>query len=81
MKKMSLVLIAAVMALGLSAFTATGKKSFDPVYYQHGGGWVLYTGDICPGSQVDVCIKPTADGDKRLFYNQDPGDPVYRNLP
>ena len=80
MKKMYLVLIAAAMAICLSAFTTTNKKTFDPVYYQHGGGWVLYLDEICPGDEIPECIKPTDNGDKQLFYNQDPFDPVYRNL-
>lgn len=80
MKKIMLVIFAAALAIGFSAFTPKDKK-VTTIDYMHSSSWFTFTGAPCPGDQVPECIKPTPHGNKQLYYNKNLSTPVYRNLP
>jgi hypothetical protein len=83
MKKMYLVLIAVIMAIGFSAFTpSVNKKAINVITYQDDNlDWHVFTGDPCPGDEIPECLKMTPHGQRQLFYNYDTQDPVKRNAP
>jgi hypothetical protein len=83
MKKMYLVLIAVVMAIGFSAFTPpVNKKATNVVTYQDDNmDWHVFTGDPCIGNEIPECFKITPHGTRKLYYNYDLNDPVERNAP
>lgn len=80
MKKFMLVIIAAVMAVGFSAFT-TAEKPLAPVSYHNGTDWVMYTGSLCPAGEIPECIKVINQVPRQLFYNEDFEQPVTRLNP
>ncbi len=67
MKKMMLVMIAAVMAVGFSAFTPEKKVKTD-YYYLDGATWVTVT-SVCPSGTVKQC-EMYINGANRLIYTQ-----------
>lgn len=55
MKRFHLFIVAALLAVGLSAFT----PSTDPVYYYYNGSFSIYTlPDVCPEGGITPCTKP-----------------------
>ncbi len=83
MKKMYLVLLAAVMGISFSAFTAkTDSRSTSEVTYQDDDEvWHIYEGPICPDGDIVGCTQLTEDGPRQLFYDNDPSQPLKRNTP
>lgn len=82
MKKFMFFIVAVVMAVSFSAFTApAATKKATTIDYQHNGSWFTYSGVPCPGDQVPECIKSTPHGNKQLYYDKNLSTPVYRNLP
>lgn len=72
MKKVIPVLLAAVFALGLSAFTSV---KFDDVNYKNSPGGPLIPVDIepCPENGTDPCVKeiPGLGGQQRQLFHDD----------
>jgi hypothetical protein len=83
MKKMYSVLIAAVMAIGFSAFSPSGnsRTSSQVTYQDDNEDWHDFLGTPCEGNQIPVCIKFTPHGDRQLYYDNDLTKPVKRNDP
>lgn len=73
MKKMFLVIMAAVLAIGFSAFTSS-SKILDGFYYQDGPNQVLVNPELvedeCPEGDTEKCI---------LFLNGDYRQILYPN--
>lgn len=53
MKKLTIVLSAALMAIGSSAFTALEKTQ--TLYYKQGSTWQIFTGTPCPPDNQVQC--------------------------
>ncbi|HUC82345.1 MAG TPA: DUF6520 family protein [Flavisolibacter sp.] len=77
MKKYTLTMIAAVMAIALSAFTS--NKSLETVWYQvdESGPWYSTLGDPCPSGDVPDCRIQTPHGTQKIFDAQN-GNPFKR---
>lgn len=76
MKKFILVGIAAIMALGLSAFTP--KKTSVDLYYKTGPNtFVPYTfpNDPCPPDEEVECWSPIDGTERQIFYTPSENDP------
>lgn len=69
MKRMHLVLVAIVMAVGFSAFTSADKAT-ETVYYNLGSGWVPIT-NPCPEGDDHFC---------KITVGQQPNVQLYRNM-
>jgi hypothetical protein len=79
MKKMYLVLIAAVMAVSFSAFTTTSTTALPVTYQDDDELWYNFFGDPCIGTDIPVCFKETDHGVRQLYYNSNLDMPVRKN--
>ena len=75
MKKLRFVLLAAIVAIGMSSFTAE-KSAYGTYHYQDATGWKTYiAAPPCPTGSVDNCIVKINNVDRQLFLSQSTGDP------
>jgi hypothetical protein len=68
MKKYALGILAVVLAISLSSFTAH-KTTGQTVYYQIDGmgAWHSTTADPCLSGTVPDCVVQTPDGNQKIF--------------
>ncbi len=79
MKKMGLVAMAAVMAIGFSSFgTIKPTTTFYYLDPSIPGAWKTVSGTACPTGPLNQCKINTVDGLQRIFYTQSTSNPVYR---
>jgi hypothetical protein len=74
MKKLTLFIMAAVLAIGFSAFTPA-KKPVD-AYYSDGSSWQPYTGALCPTTPTPFCYVKINGVARRLFFTPSTDFPV-----
>ena len=78
MKKMYIVIIAAVMALGFSAFTPKSTPTFQTVYFQDDdGNWISQNLTPCTPGTNPVCEVTTLNGygTRRIFQSASTSNP------
>lgn len=80
MKKMYLVLLAVIVAIGLSAFTPAGQTP-TTVHYRHNNQWVSELLEPCPNGTDPVCEITTAAGTKQIYKSEDFDDPFKKPEP
>lgn len=78
MRKYTLGILAAILAIGLSAF-APRTTTQQTVWYQidGAGAWYSTLADPCPSGPVPDCRVPTPDGLQQIFDAQN-GNPFTR---
>ena len=77
MKKIMLVLFAAVIAVSMSAFTNASKK-FTLYYYLDGTTWhsINLGSRPCPVGTQNDCFYKIDGVDKQVYFSESTGDPV-----
>jgi|GEM_PF-2612128 len=84
MKKFILVMLAAVMAIGFSAFTSAPEKETTPYFWfdESEMEFVEYEGGLaCPEGQVTICTVDDIEeqGSEILYRSQSLNDPLKYN--
>lgn len=75
MKKYLTVLLAAVLAVGFSAFTSDSNSANEELFYRYQGVYHPFTGEPCPADNVIQCEKEVDGIGLVPIFTDDQGTP------